>query len=310
MPAINAGSTGTLAERACEPAAYIAAIERFPSPCATFPLIHEMIVELGSRADWELLHELHYKTENLPLGPKIWRLRLGGETIGVCLTSCPKGLLKERHVAFPAIKPRGGDSKVINTQRYNFINANFRVISRCVVDTMYRGIGAGTALANLATRLEGKRYMEIQSSMSKFNYFAQKAGFKFVAPMNAAKYEKGVAFFRQQFEATPQDFEAILSEIEAMSPERRERAIADCKEFYYNNSALEKTGANRDNGSSKVEAMDIRLVIKNLQQITLASPMYGILVNPDFGRKLPESLPLSAFWTQKPNQPLSDQWLT
>lgn len=281
-------------------------IERADAPRAHFSLIDDMIVEQGDRSDWDLLHDLHYKAEKLPLGPRFWRLRLGDETIGVLVTGTPKGLLKERHLAFPRLKPTGNDTKITNTQRYRWINANFRVVSRFVVDTMYRGIGAGYRMMNLVSRLEGNTYMEIQSSMSKFNLFGQKAGFRFVRPLNSNKYEIGLKFFRMHFEATPQDFEAIIAEIECTPSGQRERLIQDCKDFYYRNSALEKTGSNRDKGQTRVDAMNIRDVIRNLQQITLSSPMYGVWKHPEPDREMPKSLPLSAFDAQGPNEPLKE----
>jgi hypothetical protein len=277
-------------------------IEREVAPVARFSLIESMFVERGERKDWDLLHELHYKAENLPIGPKFWKLTLEGETIGVLVTGNPKGLLKERHIAFPAIKPGKGDTKLTNTQRYVYINRNFRVISRFVVDTMYRGIGAGYRMMNLVSRMEGKTFMEIQSSMSKFNLFGQKAGFRFVPPLNANKYEAGLKFFRGHFESSPQDFEAILIELASKPQAESEKLLQACKDFYYRHSALEKTGSNRDKGQTKVDAMDARHVIRNLQQITLASPMYGVWKCPE-ERPVPNRLPLSAFDWQKPNEP-------
>lgn len=271
---------------------------------ARFSLLDRMVVERGSFEDWELLHDLHYKAENLPIGPRFWRLDLEGETIGVIVTSNPKGLLKERHVAFPRLKPGGDETTLTNTNRYVWINANMRVISRFVVDTMYRGIGAGYRMMNLVSRLEGNTFMEIQSSMSKFNHFGQKAGFKFVKPMNANKFDVGLKFFRSNFDSNPADYEAILTEIETKSPVEQEKIIQACKDFYYRHSALEKTGNNRDKGQGRVDAMDTRRIIRSIQQIVLASPMYGVWKNPDRGRTLPERLPMSAFDRQKPNEPL------
>lgn len=279
-------------------------VERAVAPCARFSLADEMFVERGTKADWELLHDLHYKAESLPLGPRFWRLDLRGETIGVLVTANPKGLLKERHQVFPKLKPDGNDTKITNTRRYNYVNANFRVISRFVVDTMYRGIGAGYRMMNLVSRLEGMRFMEIQSSMSKFNTFGQKAGFLFVKPRNANKFEEGLRFFRRNFAASPQDYEAILAEIDAQSPAAQEQMRERLASFYYSHSALEKTGANRDNGTEKVDRMSIRELVRNIQQITLASPMYGVFTNPDLGRQLPQRLSLSAFDRQKPGEPL------
>lgn len=298
-----------LTQRDCSPADASAPehvcetlVERADAPHARFSLLGSMFVERGAKSDWDLLHDLHYKAESLPIGPRFWKLTLDGETIGVLVTANPKGLLKERHIAFPNIKP-GGDTRLTNTYRYEFINRNFRVVSRFVVDTMYRGIGAGYRMMNLVSRMEGNTFMEIQSSMSKFNLFGQKAGFRFVKPMNANKYEQGLKFFRSNFEASPQDFEAILAELNDRPPEERERLLQVCKDFYYRHSALEKTGNNRSNGQSRVDAMDAHTIIKGIQQITLASPMYGVWKNPDRRGTVPERLPLIAFDAQAPTAP-------
>lgn len=278
-------------------------IERNASPRASFALADEMIVERGSKADWDLLHDLHYKAEGLPIGPQFWRLALKGQTIGVLVIGMPKGMLRERHIVFPRLAPGSGETPLTNTNRYHYINANFRVVSRFVVDTMYRGIGAGYRMMNLVARMDGHQFIEIQSSMSKFNAFGQKAGFKFVKPMNANKFEAGMKFFRSHFDASPQDFEAIVTEIET-SP-NREGLIAACKEFYQKNSALENTGATRDRADERVAAMSARDVVKGIQQMSLASPMYGIFKNPDLGRTdMPLSLPLTAFDRQRPNERL------
>lgn len=277
-------------------------VTRSDSARARFALADEMFVERGTVEDWNLLHDLHYKAEKLPLGPRFWRLDLHGETVGVLVTGTPKGMLRERHLVFPKLKPTGQETKLTNTNRYHYINRNFRVISRFVIDTMYRGIGAGYRMMNLVSRMEGNTFMEIQSSMSKFNVFGQKAGFRFVKPMNANKFEAGMKFFRSNFEATPQDFEAIVTEIEN-SP-AREKLIQACREFYQRNSALENTGAARDNADARVAAMSSRDLVKAIQQVCLASPMYGVWQCPDPKGTVPEKLPLTAFDHQKPNEPL------
>lgn len=267
-----------------------------------FALADEMLVERGTRADWDLLHDLHYKAEGLPIGPQFWKLHLRGRTIGVLVIGQPKGMLKERHRVFPNMAPGANETKLTNTNRYKHINANFRVVSRFVIDTMFRGIGAGYRMMNLVARMDGHRFIEIQSSMSKFNIFGQKAGFKFVRPMNANKFEQGMKFFRSHFEASPQDFEAIINEIEA-SPSR-DKLLAECKTFYQRHSALENTGSARDRADERVAAMSVRDVVKGIQQMSLASPMYGIFEAPDRGRSVPQVMPLTAFDCQGPNEPL------
>lgn len=283
-------------------------VQRFENPRARFTLAEDMFVERGTAADWELLHDLHYKAEALPFAPKFWRLVIGRDTIGVLVTGAPKGMLRERHDVFPNLKPTGQETKMTNTNRFKFLNKNFRVVSRFVVDTMYRGIGAGYRMMNLVSRMEASdpakplKVIEIQSSMSKFNIFGQKAGFKFAAPKNANKYDAGMKFFRSHFEATPQDFEAIVTEIEASS--NPERLIQACRDFYLRNSAMENTGSARDRAQAKVAAMSARDLVKGIQQVSLASPMYGVWKAVDAPGTVPDRLPLLAFDCQGANEPL------
>lgn len=279
-------------------------IERVDNPVPRFSLADEMIVERGTKADWDLLHDLHYKAEKLPIGPRFWRLNLHGETIGVLVTGSPKGMLRERHIVFPKLKPGAGETPLTNTNRYHYINANFRVISRFVIDTMYRGIGAGYRMMNLVSRMEGNTFMEIQSSMSKFNAFGQKAGFKFVKPMNANKYDQVMKFFRLNFKASPQDFEAIVAEVEAKSPAEQEKITEIAKHFYMTNSALENTSNGGQGAERRVAAMTFRDVVKGIQQIGLSSPMYGIWKCPDAKGEVPQCLPLTAFDWQGANEKL------
>lgn len=283
-------------------------VTRFENPRARFTLAEDMWVERGTSADWELLHDLHYKAEALPFAPKFWRLVIGRDTIGVLVTGAPKGMLRERHIVFPNIKPTGNETKMTNTNRYKFLNKNFRVISRFVVDTMYRGVGAGYRMMNLVSRMEAAeidkplKVIEIQSSMSKFNVFGQKAGFKFAPPQNANKYDAGMKFFRSHFDATPQDFEAIVQEIEASSnPEKLAQA---CRDFYLRNSSNENTGAAREKAQAKVAAMSVRDLVKGIQQVSLASPMYGVWKAVDAPGTVPTRLPLLAFDCQGTSEPL------
>lgn len=279
-------------------------ITRDNAPRAFFALSRDMFVERGTKKDWDELHHLHYKAEKLPIGPRFFRLDLHGQTIGVLVTGSPKGMLRERHMVFPKLKPGGGETRLTNTNRYHYINANFRVISRFVVDTMYRGIGAGYRMMNLASRMEGSHFMEIQSSMSKFNAFGQKAGFRFVKPMNANKYEPVMKFFRNHFAASPQDFEAIVNEAALRSPEEQMRLLEVCKDFYMKSSALENTSNGGAGAERRVAAMTIRDTIKGIQQIGLSSPMYGIWTCPDVKGTVPDRLPLLAFDNQGPNEKL------
>lgn len=272
--------------------------------------LKDIIVERGTLADWRILEGLHYKGHgSLTPGSHYFRMTLNEEVIGVLMMASPKMLLKERHVLFPKLKP-GHDTKITNTHRMKWINANMSIVARCVTDTMYRGAGLAYRFTNLASRMEGKRYIEIQSAMSKYNQFAQKAGFKFVPPMKSNKYDVGIKFFRATFDSDPADTEAILAEIEGLPEAARDATIAQMRAFYRKHSMLENTGkALIDNGSGqfsdrRVANLPVRELLVQLQQMILASPLYGVYTNPDVGRTLPERIPLLAFDNQPVDQPL------
>lgn len=269
-------------------------------------LLDDMTVQRGTIEDWRVLEALHYKQHGtLPAGSHHFTLKLGDELVGVLVMASPKLLLKERHVAFPKLKPSGQDNRITNQYRMKWINANMSVVARVVVDTMYRGAGLAYRFTNLAARMEGKRYIEIQSSMSKYNLFAHRAGFQFVKPMRSNKYDVGIRFFRSTFEADPADLEGILAEWMTLPEGQRAAVEAATKEFYYKHSSLEKTGKSLGGvGERRVANMSMRDCLGQLQQMTLASPLYGIYTNPAQATPLPEILPLRAFDAQLPTAPL------
>ena len=265
-----------------------------------------MSVERGNKDDWNLLHDLHYKAETLWIGPKIWRCLLDEEVIGVGVFTLPKMLLAGRNQAMPKMKPNqtGMDSRLMNRHRAIWLNANTATNSRLVLDTMYRGGGVAYRMQNLMMRMTGLAVIEFQSSMSKFNPFAQKAGIKFVAPKRAQFYDQGIAFFRKWFEANPSDHAAIMEEYELMPAGIKKKFDLELRSFYYKHSAQEKTGSNAEGGEARVAAMETAAVLKSAQQMTLASPLYGIYQNPDHDRELPARIPLLAFDNQAADQPL------
>jgi ABC-type ATPase with predicted acetyltransferase domain len=276
---------------------------------ARFSDLDKMWVEKGSKRDWDYLHDLHYKAESLPAGPHFWRCVYENEetgehrVVGIVVLSSVSLLLAPRHILLPKLKP-GQDTKITNKYRAVWLNANMRRAARIVTDTMYRGVGVSYRMVNLACRMEGRRYVEIQSSMSKFNPFDQKAGFQHAPLKRAAAFEPGLKFFRSYFQSNPADFQAIMLELEQMRPEAQKVVIGKMKEFYYKHSAKEKTGSNLNSGTGKVNEMPTKQMLKELQQLVFASPVYGLYENPDFGRELPERLPLRAYDWQKPNEAL------
>lgn len=269
-------------------------------------LLDEIWVEPGSLEDWNLLHELHYKAENLAAGPEYYRCTFRGRTIGVGVLTNPQFLNAGRNAMFPHMKPNqnGRDSRIINEFRGKQMNIIFRCNSRLVVDTMFRGAGIAYRLQNLMMRMSGAQVVEFQSSMSKFNPFAAKAGVKFGKPRRTPHYEKGLTWFLSWFESHPTDKAGILAEIAAMPSFLAEKCIAEMRKLYFACSAMEKSGDNRMNGTSRVDAMSVKKLLEQLQQVIFASPLYGVYVNPDYGRTIPGRLPILAFDNQPTDAPL------
>lgn len=285
-------------------------IEVCKNPTPRLSFLDDIVVRKGTREDWKILEALHYKNHGTTTpGAHYYVMELHQDIIGVLMMASPKLLLKERHVAFPKLKP-GKDTKVTNVARMKWINANMAIVARCVVDTMYRGAGLAYRFTNIASRMEPKKFIEIQSAMSKYNQFAQKAGFLFVPPMRSNKYDVGMQFFRQTFKADPADLEAILNELESMSPIVREKTLEKVRVFYRKHSMMENTGkALIDNGKGlfsdrRVQRLPARELIYQLQAMVISCPLYGVYTNPDFDRKLPEKIPLTFFDRQKTNEKL------
>lgn len=269
-----------------------------------FSRIDNMRIERGTIDDWNKLHALHYKAESLPAGAVFYRcVTEDGRLVGICVLTLVSLLLAARHEVFPALKP-GKDTTFSNTQRGKWLNANMRRASRIVTDTLFRGVGVSYRMVNLSMRIHGYKFIEIQSSMSKFNPFDLKAGFKHGKLKPSSVYDKGFAFLRQRFASHPADHQAITEEYLAMPEYLREAILFDLRDWYFKNSFREKAGGVTKLEDSRVLTMDFANVMREIQQLVFATPVYGIWRNPDFGREVPESLPLFAFDLQKPDEPL------
>ena len=88
----------------------------------------------------------------------------------------------------------GLDTTIMNKYRAKWLNAHTATLSRIVLDTMYRGVGVAYRAMNIAMRMTGYDMLEFQSSMSRVNPFAQKAGVVFAKPKRNVAYGKGLCF--------------------------------------------------------------------------------------------------------------------
>ena len=270
--------------------------------------MERIIVTRGTVEDWHSLKDLHYKTDGKPFAPSYYKAELDGRLIGVMVMAFPKLLLAPRHRMFPKLKPTT-NTTVANQFWGRKVNSEFAVVSRLVNDTQYRGLGLSYRFMNLACRMHNRPILEIQSSMSKYNPFAMKAGFQFIKPEKPKSYESALKVFQRHFRSDPGDNESVMKELFTMAEGRRKRALRDLVADYHKNSSLAKAGRNRgttvqDIADSLVDEASIVKLLKEIHTLSFTSPLYGVYRNPDFGRELTDTLPLLAFDNQPLDAPL------
>lgn len=282
-------------------------------------LLKHIFVEWGSKADWDALCELHYKGHTLAAGSRYMRcvLREPGHAerlIGIMVFANPRPLDGGRNEVFPRLRPNvgGRDNRIINQTRLRWVNQNMTWNNRTVLDTMYRSAGIAYRFKNLAYRMYCSRYdfkfVESRSSMGRFNPFSIKTGMKFVKPKTAGAFEPGIAFFSGHFKSAPHDVVAIHEEL--MSKGDAERAFLErrLREFYYKWSSVEKSGDKMDLGMTRVNALPIDYVLKQIMQLVFSATVYWVWAASDKAGSLPQSMPLSAFDEQGPCEPLARSW--
>lgn len=281
-------------------------------------LLEHISVEWGSKADWDALCELHYKGHTLAAGSRYMRCVLrepgqGEQLIGVMVFANPRPLDGGRNEVFPHLKPNvnGRDNRMINQARLRWVNSNMTWNNRTVLDTMYRSAGIAYRFKNLAYRMYcdhyGLKFVESRSSMGRFNPFSIKTGMKFTKPKTAAALDAGLQFFRGHFDASPRDIVAIQQELESKAPAERAFLERRLREFYYKWSSVEKSGDKMDLGMTRVNELSIDYVLKQIMQLVFSATVYWIWKAVDAG-PLPRSMPLLAFDTQGPNEPLAGVW--
>lgn len=290
-----------------------------PKSNRQFSLINEIYVEAGTIADWEAFKRLHYKAEKLPAGARFWRACIGDQVIGVFVLATVTTLLSGRNKLFPNLHPNsdGKDTKLINTDRLTRLNANCLVNSRAVIDPVYRGVGIAYRALNIIYRMTELPIIEFQSSMSKFNPFAGRAGVMFAKPQRSGSYDRGLQLFRSCFESNPVDFVGIRDELASFPEPMCEATMKKMRDFYYKFSPKMKSGNARMTSADRVANMQAGELIRQLQQLIFASPLYGAYKNPDsitvsskaerqaLTSKFPKQVPIIAFDNQATDQPFN-----
>jgi len=281
-------------------------VERREEKKAKFSLLDRIYVEKGDRSDWNEFHALHYKAESLGLWPRFYRIGLDGDPIGCIVFTIPRITIAGRNTLLKNFAPNkdGMDTTIMNKHKAKWLNAHSATLSRIVLDTTFRGVGVAYRAMNLAMRMTGLDFVEFQSSMSRVNPFAQKAGIVFGKPKRTVAYNRGLILFRRWFESIPTDYVSIYEEYSHLTEREKARCLEDMRAFYFKNSCKQRSGDRRFDPRSVVDAVPVPQLIKNLQQLVFAYPMYGVYINPDKGRTFPDRLYINLYDSNELTKPL------
>jgi ABC-type ATPase with predicted acetyltransferase domain len=135
------------------------------------PFIDNIKIESGTIEDYKKLGKYHYKNSEARFTKYIFKMMYKNMLIGVAVYSMPKQQLVGRNVYF--------NKKYINERGIPIlkeVNKDFLTGSRFIIHPMFRGIGLGVELVKRTAPLVDRPYIEIVSTMSKYNKFLEKAG--------------------------------------------------------------------------------------------------------------------------------------
>jgi ABC-type lipoprotein export system ATPase subunit/GNAT superfamily N-acetyltransferase len=142
-------------------------------------LIKEIRVEEGTRSDYALLADFHYRSHNLGIVRKIFRAVRGTEVAGA-IVYCYPGMTV------------AGRLKVLPKMSVQDLNRDLSVIMRVVTHPKYRTIGLGQRLVRETLPLVDTPYVETIAVMAKYNPFFERAGMQKVIEQSPPKHALAV----------------------------------------------------------------------------------------------------------------------
>jgi ABC-type ATPase with predicted acetyltransferase domain len=135
------------------------------------PFINDIKIEEGNINDYKKLGKYHYKNTEARFTKYIFKMTYKNILVGIAVYSVPKQQLVGRNVYF--------NKRYINERGVPIlsdVNRDIITASRYIIHPMFRGIGLGQELVRLTAPLVDKPYVEIVSTMSKYNKFLDRAG--------------------------------------------------------------------------------------------------------------------------------------
>ncbi|MGE5556079.1 MAG: ATP-binding cassette domain-containing protein [Methanocella sp.] len=150
-------------------------IDYYPNiPATECSLIQEMMIEQGTKEDWQKLSVFHYRGHKVAVPRKIFRLMRKDELCGVIVYSYPPPACYGRRLVLPRMTIQE-------------MNKQLSIINRIVIHPKYRTAGLGAKLIRETLPLVGTRYVELIAVMAKYSPFAEKAGMQKIAEQQTVK---------------------------------------------------------------------------------------------------------------------------
>lgn len=131
----------------------------------------DLTMEEGTRADWPPFAKWHYRGHGLGFVKRVVLLKHGPKPVGICVFGSPAASLALRTKYFGLQRPRSASSM----QR---INASLWLLSRVVLDPVYRGAGIAAGFVARACDSCPVPWIETLTAMGRVNPFFEKAGFE------------------------------------------------------------------------------------------------------------------------------------
>lgn len=134
-----------------------------------------IVIERGTRADYEALARFHYRGKPCAVFTRVWRARdlATNSTAGVIVETMPCLRCTLRDTATRG-RYRYADPK----KSARLANRDFRCIGRVIVHPAYRGIGLAVALVQTALKEAITPYVEAMAVMGRVHPFFELAGMK------------------------------------------------------------------------------------------------------------------------------------
>lgn len=137
-------------------------------------LTKEMVIKEGSKVDWLSLSRFHYRSHNVAVPRKIFKIVRGEELCGVIVYSYPPPACYGRRLVLPRMT-------------FHELNKRLSIINRVVIHPKYRTIGLGAKLIRETLPLCGTPYVEMIAVMAKYSPFAEKAGLQKIAQQHSVE---------------------------------------------------------------------------------------------------------------------------